>query len=364
MRFPAGDKRELTQLVSTASRALFNWKYGSGQGESSAETRLRRHAQSVLWQLRRAFESAVGTGFIDEIIRLITEIAPPSSEMKEALVAWVALVEVLVQEAEQEYGSARGRGAQKAQQVKAALIHLMIDRPQLRIPEIPEFLVPLIVEVGVNWTIDAIVTILNRNTLWEPGGVVAHARPSIFARGILWLLRLWRSFVKLPPVAWLFGRLARLGRRIVLMAYPLSPGVRAAVERIEATRGSTIEDAVLRGVAVVRWIVNHQKEVMALIDVVAFAIQEAEFIGALSGPEKKIYARALILAFFEDVGIVGGPSSLTYQLLDGLLDGVIDAVVAIFNSRSEAFGKSRKKSPYSSLDSTPPPLVREAGMTR
>ena len=351
-KFPRADKGELGRLGALVFQAVVNWKYGSGQPETAAEARLRKHAQAVVWQVRRAFEAAAGTGFTDELIRLIEKVAPPSTQVRAALIAWVTLVEVLVQEAEREYGSAAGRGSQKAEQVKAALIHLMIDRSNLKIPDIPDFLVPIIAEIGVNWTIDSVVLILNHNSLWEPAPVLPSARLSVFARVVRNLLRFGRWLIVLAPVARLGGWLAQLTRRLVLMAYPLSPEVRAAVTRIETTQGTTIEDAIVRGVALLQWIGEHHEQVVALIQVVSFAVQEAEFIGQLSGSEKKVYARELILAFLENIGLIGQRTGLLYQLVDSVLDPAIDAVVAIFNTRADSFGKRTRDSTRSSLAGT------------
>jgi hypothetical protein len=353
MRFAAADKRDLPQLATVVSQAVFDWKYGTGQGDSDAEIRLRKHAQGMILELRRAFESGAATGITDELIRLLADTAPRGDEIKNALIAWVSLVEALVQEAEQEYGSAPHRGAQKSEQVKAVLIHLMIDRPHLQLLDIPDFLVPFIAEIGVNWTIDAIVLILNQHTMWEPGPVEPSLRLSLFARIIHWLFVCWRAFIKLAPVARLLNSLSRLTRRVVLLEYPLSPKVRIAVQRIETMRGATIESVVSRVVAVVRWFGDHHNAMVALAGVVAFAIQEAEFIGGLSGPEKKIYARALLLAFLADVGMVGAPSSLSYHLADSILDSAIDAVVLIFNTRAESFGKRGRQPSGTAATSVP-----------
>lgn len=350
---PRGNKGELGQLAATVSQALMAWKQGSGQPETAAEARLQRHARAFVWQLRRAFESVAGYGLTDELIRLIERTAPQGTQIKQALVGWVALVEVLVQEAEREYGSAPGRGPRKTEQVKAALIHLMLDRPNLNIPEIPDFLLPIIAEIGVNWTIDSVVLILNHNNLWEPGPVQPSVRLGIFARLVHDFFQFWRWFSALPLVHRIEDWWAQLTRRVVLRAYPLSPEVRAAVKRVETAQVATLEDVIARSIAVVRWIGERHNEVVALVQVVAFAVQEAEFIGQLSGPEKKVYARDLILAFLEYLGIIDQRAGLAYEFVSSFLDWGIDAVVAIFNARADSFGKRARDSALSSSTGRP-----------
>lgn len=348
-----GNKADLPALAAVVSRAIVGWKYGSAQPETADEERLRKHAQALVWQLRRAYEAFAGYGFADQFAQFINRIAPAAGQIEKALIAWVNLIEVLVQEAEREYGSAVGRGPQKAELVKAALLHLILDRPQLTIPDIPEFLVPIVTEIGVDCIIDAVVVILNQNQLWEPVPVQASDGIGIFARALRLLRQFWRWLTALAPVRYIDAWWAKLTRRLILAAYPLSPQLKAAVQKIENTEGASIEDILNQSVATVRWIGEHRNEVLALIQVVAAAIQEAEFIGQLSGPEKKVYARDLILAFLESIGIIDDRTGLTYQIADSFLDWVIDAVVQIFNKRADSFGKRTRSATPSSLRPQP-----------
>ena len=339
MQFPRGDIGEISRLAPVISQALMAWKFGSPQDKSAALTRLRSHAQSVVWQARRTVEAVGGAGLLDDFIELLEKIAPNRQEIVNALKAWVNLVEVLVQDAEQEYGTARGRGKEKAEQVKAALVHIAVDRPGLSIPDVPDFLIPIIVETGVNWAINAIVLILNNNSLWEPAIERPPMRRSIFAKLIRALFAFGRWIRRLAPLARVSEWLRKATTRLVLIAYPLKPDVRIAVERIETTAGASIEDVLKRGVAVISWTDEHSKQVIALIEVIPFAVQEAEFFGGLSGPEKKVYARELIIAFLKEIGIIDDETSLTFHLIDSFLDWGIDAVVGMFNTRAESFGK-------------------------
>ncbi len=342
MNFPCGDTGELVRLGALFIAAFKDWKLGRQQPPTPSTDRLQQHAREVVWQLQRAYETAAGASFAEEVVRELRRLIPDPEEAKRAFVAWANLLELLIQEAEREHGRERGRGPQKADQVKAVLIHLFVDEPVLHIPDFPDFLVPFIVEIGVNWSIDAIVLLLNRNSLWEPAPGRPAVRVSVLGRLVRAALVVGKWFMRLAPVVRLGALLLRLTRKLVVTAYPLNPEIQQAVRVIECTHGARIEDMLRKNADLIGWIGGHRQQVVALVEVVSFAVQEAEFYKELTGQQKKIYVRELIIAFLEDVGLIQNENGLMFYLADRVLDWVIDAIVSIFNARAESFGQRAK----------------------
>lgn len=337
--YPQGDKRELVQMASLFTGAFMDWKSGRTQRRGGRETALQRRAREEVWKLRRAFETAVDAS-ADEVVRDFFRHVPTTGQARAAFVSWVNLLETLVQETEIDYGTAKGQGRIKAAQVKAVALRILVDEPHLRLPNVPAFLTPVIVEMVVDAAVDAVVLVLNRNHLWEP------APRGPYSGGFFtWLLRtlfeLGRRFMRWAPVARLGERLRRFTRWWVLKAHPVSPAVQAAIDQIQKTEGARPQELLIFGIDMINWVARNAPAVVALADVVAKAVDEAEFFASLTGPEKKEFVLAMVLAFLDDLDLIGGPGTLTHALAERVLDWVIDAVHSIFDRRSEAFGKRR-----------------------
>src|SRR6185369_14193432 len=97
-----------------------------------------------------------------------------------AIVVWIDLVEVLIQNAERRYGATPGMGPMKAAEVKEVVRYFMRNR-RLNIPDIPQFLQPVIIDLAVDWSVDVLVLIANRYGLWVEKGSLTRP-PTIFAR--------------------------------------------------------------------------------------------------------------------------------------------------------------------------------------
>jgi hypothetical protein len=158
---------------------------------------------------------------------------------------------------------------------------------------------------------------------------------------MLGLMAIGRWFMQLAPVVRIGAWLQSLTRRAVLEAHPLSLAATQAVEEIQRTQGASLDGALRKMVNLIGWLGEHRQQVVALVELVAVAVQEAEFFSELSGPEKKTYARYLVIAFLEDVGLIESETSLLYFVIERFLDWLIDAVVSIFNKRAESFGHRR-----------------------
>jgi hypothetical protein len=301
---------------------------------------LRQRARQAVWRLRRAYDEAAEDGAFDDLMAAFRQLAPESGEIKTALIKWIHLLEVLIQEAETQYGSAPGLGELKADQVKAAMLYLLLQE-NIAIPNLPRWITPLVLEFGTEWLIDSVVALLNQNELWEQQ-TAPRPKIGIVSRLLRWLTLLasWarRSALFLRLGDWL----ERLSRRAVLVDHPLAPAVKAAADDLLDSGVLDVRRGVRRAGEVIGWIRGHRRQVVALIELVSVAVHEAEAFLEMPGPEKKAYAREVVLALLSDEGIIGSPDGLGYLITEWILDWAIDAVVSLFHRRSLFHHRTRR----------------------
>jgi hypothetical protein len=241
-------------------------------------------------------------------------------------VVWIDLIEVLVQTKEQQYGPSRGLGATKKAEVKEVVWYLLRGQ-HFEIPQVPEFLVPVVIEIAADWVIDAVVLMANRYGLWterEPSGGPLE---SMFSA-----LRRWLSSVFRPVslgLAWIVARTWDLVRART----QLSPQVLSAVKAVER-EGLIIQEKqlIIEFSNLVNWIGTHQKQLIAMVELVFAVVQEAEGYFSLTGPEKKAYATDLLLAVLDELGFTER-TGLLFDLVDSMVSSGIEAAVHLFNKR-------------------------------
>jgi hypothetical protein len=300
--------------------------------DSSEDEELMQRARLFIWQLDRAYSEATDGRSARDLLQELSNLMPPAETVRKAVIAWVDLVEVLVQESERQYGT-EGRGAYKAEQVKAVLIHLLLDDPTWRVPQVPQWLLPIGVELIASWSIDAIVALLNHNDAWEPApprGLGGGIKASLLARIIMAIVRWLRDHPILQDFD-LF--LASIARKMVLASHPLTAAARKALGDLERTGLASVNAVVTRTAKVGTWVGQHHKEIVAFVQLISVAVHEAESFSQMSGPEKKIYARDLLIVFLEDTGFVRDDTPLSNFVTKWLIDWGIDSVVDIFNKR-------------------------------
>lgn len=330
-----GDAGDLVQLTTVVLNAFEAWKFGGG---GDADDPLMDEARRAVGRLIVAYEDAAdvdaGNDFLDEIVHLIGN----TDDARKAFVAWTALIEGLIHSAEEVYGTQSGRGAIKKVQVKGAVIRLLIDTPNLRLP-VPAYLEPFLIEAAVDWAIDTLVLTLNQQShLWDVTSRTPQrsAVPRLIDRGATFLLD-DRPFERFA--LWL----RRITASWVLRNNPLTPQMGALVARVEASEGVGIQASLQKLSDLVRWLFAHEKQVSALAVLVSTAVDDAEqFLALESGAKKKEYAKDLVIAFLERIGIISSQNSLMYYLVDGALDWFIDAIVAIFNTRDDVFKRNKQ----------------------
>ena len=300
----------------------------------SPESRARRvFLASLIWRLRRVLRDAVGAGLDVELAEILNTLVRNRRQIERAVVAWVDLIEIIVQTLEESYGRAAGRGAIKQEQAKAILRHLLREG-RFRLPTVPDYLQPVVIEVVVEVSIRAVVQAINDNSLWTS----TNARPDTLGDRMTYFLRwlqvasrpLWEPLVRLMVRIWVWTR----------SRVPLSPTARAAVERVRAEGMISDPDVPLQAVGrVAVWIGRHGNEVVAAFTVVFDVVQEAEQFRQMSGPEKREYAKDLVWAVLEDLG-VDVEGGLLYAIVDAVIGGAIESAVHLFNKR-DGFVTSR-----------------------
>ena len=276
--------------------------------------------------MRRLLRVALGSGGSEELVATINLLAEHSGEIERAVVVWVDLVEALVQSAEQAYGSRPGRGRVKAAEVEE-VIRRLLGRSGIKIPNVPDVLRPMILDIAAGWIVDAVVHLTNRYGTWVD---VEPAPRTIRSRILLWLRKLGHLLRPVvAPLAWLVSRVWAW----FSVPAPLSPPVRAALAAVEREGlvGQTGE--LLRGVEeFFVWIGTHRAQVLASLDLVFAAVHQAESYLSLTGPEKKQYAHDLLLAVLDDVGL-DMRAGVLVTTIESLADGAIEASVHLFNKR-------------------------------
>jgi hypothetical protein len=313
---PANTARpNATKLQAEACAAAFSACVSRPRTRGN-DDRLRRRQLATIWRLRDAYERAAsGPLSLDEIlIRIIKEF----NDARETLFLWVDAVETMIQEVERLYGPAPGQGMYKAAQVKAAVVY-MVEAAARRQPPRTLLVSRSGLEVVVDWVIDGVVLLLNRRDLWQ---LSAQSR----LRLAYWFRLRTRLLVVLLDVlgtlqGWILGRTTLL------------PQVRQIADRTMQQQAADLLARIREAFDFMLWSVDHRRQLVGIVDLVATATTEAEAFLEMSGPEKQRYARELVLLTLQESSDGWPDSPLWNQLVRTLIDFAIDVVVRIFNKR-------------------------------
>jgi hypothetical protein len=130
-------------------------------------------------------------------------------------------------------------------------------------------------------------------------------------------------------VLWLYGRIRQALQRPVV----IRPEVKAALEAVEREGLIVNQGQLFRGVGdLLVWVGARRKALMALVDVVSAAVQQAEAYLELSGPEKKTFTRDLVLAVLDELGFEQR-TGLLFAIIDSTINSSIEGSVHLFNKR-------------------------------
>ncbi len=192
----------------------------------------RGHLRSKIWELRRLLGEALEDGMGKELANALNSLAQHSDDIQMSVIAWVELIEVLVQNAETRYGSKSGRGALKASEVKSVMRYLLrADR--LNIPKVPAFIEPVIIDLLVDWSIEVVVSILNESgRIWVTNDPAPRSWTCRLTIPFHWVAKavsritwpLWYPLAKLGVYIWQALRYRRP---------PFRPKLRSALKLVE-----------------------------------------------------------------------------------------------------------------------------------
>ena len=288
-------------------------------------SRRREELRSTIWEVRRLMHTAMAEGLDKDLATALNFLVRHDEAIQRAIVVWIDLVEILIQNAERRYGATPGMGPMKAAEVKEVVRYFMRNR-RLNIPDVPQFLQPVIIDLVVDWSVDVLVLMANRYGLWVEKGSLTRSQ-TIFARFRLWLRKRIRLLILFIP--WLFERIRRALQRPVV----IPPEVKAAIDAVEREGLIISEGQLFHGVAdLLMWVSSRRRTLMVLVEVVSAAVHEAEGYLSLSGPEKKAYARDLVLAVLDELGFAQR-TGLLFAIIDSTINSAIEGSVHLFNKR-------------------------------
>jgi hypothetical protein len=291
----------------------------------ASRTRRREELRSEIWEVRRLIRTAMAEGLDKDLAAALSFLAKHSEAIQRAIVVWIDFIEVLVQNTERRYGAKPGKGKMKAAEVKEVVRYFMRNR-RFDIPDVPQFLEPVIIDLVVDWSVDVLVLMANRYGLWVEKGSISTSR-SFFSR--LWLSIRRGVIAIFLFIPWLFERIRQALQRPVV----IPPEVKAAIDALEREALIISEGEIFRGIGdLLVWVSSRRRTLMILVEVVSAAVQEAEVYIHLSGPEKKAYARELVLAVLDELGFEQR-TGLLFAIIDSTINSTIEASVHLFNKR-------------------------------
>ncbi len=279
---------------------------------------LRTRIDRMVRLLRAALSGGVG----EDLEALLRDLAAHQADLERATAAWVELISALVQAAEHRHPDARGR--LKKAQVKAAIRYL-VRADRFHLPDLPAWLEPMLMDLVVDWSIDVVVDLTNQHGLWNLREPVPTSPSALLGAVLRDLADLTR-----PVWLWAVGLCLRVWESLQERTV-FTPELRRALDQA-AEAGLVRQKGELFGKVpqLVVWVADHRARVAAAFRLVFEAVQDAESFAEKSGPEKKSYARDLVLAALEEFGVPVG-DGLFSMILGAMVDSVIESAVNLFN---------------------------------
>ena len=285
----------------------------------------RKELRADIVEIRQLLRIASAEGMDKDLASTIEFLARHDKEIQRAVVVWIDLIEVLIQNAEHRYGATPGVGQLKAAEVKGVVRYFMRNRT-FDIPDVPKFLEPIITDIVVDWSVDVTVLLANRYGLWvESGSPTMHR--SILTKIKLQLDRGVRMAFGFSLA--LYTRIRQIFERQVI----LSADVKAAIDAVEREGLIVSQGQLFKGAAdLLVWVSARRRTLMVLVEVVSAAVHQAEIYVSLTGPQKKAYARDLVLAVLDELGFEQR-AGLLFAIIDSTISSSIEGSVHLFNKR-------------------------------
>jgi len=327
--------RLFLSVVQFPFRMVFGERRTRRNGDGTAQ---QRRLDSFVDRVHRLIDVARAQGLTDDFMNELDRLADRREEIERAIVVWIDLIDVLVQDAERRYGSSKGKGTLKATEVKETILFLLRQQ-RMKFPHVPDVLVPLIVDTAVDWAVEALVLVLNRNEMWidtTPAPANLSTRLSLFLRSA------WKRFYKFVMViaSPFFDLIARI-HDALRIKIRVSPELQKALDAVAREGMFNDPNQLARSAfGVIEFVGTHRESLVAFVEVVSEGVQEAETFTWLSGPEKKDYAHDLILAVLDELGFKQR-SGLLFMIIDVMISCAIEATVHLFNKHS-VFGHERR----------------------
>jgi hypothetical protein len=285
----------------------------------------RKELRADIVEIRQLLRIASAEGMDKDLASTIEFLARHDKEIQRAVVVWIDLIEILIQNAEHRYGATPGVGQLKAAEVKGVVRYLMRNRT-FDIPDVPKFLEPIITDIVVDWSVDITVLLANRYGLWVESGSPAMHR-SILTKIKLQLDRGVRMAFGFSLA--LYTRIRQIFERQVI----LSADVKAAIDAVEREGLIVSQGQLFKGAAdLLVWVSARRRTLMVLVEVVSAAVHQAEVYVSLTGPQKKAYARDLVLAVLDELGFEQR-AGLLFAIIDSTINSSIEGSVHLFNKR-------------------------------
>jgi hypothetical protein len=302
-------------------QSVVSFKRGTVTVPPAVQANVDAEVRELIVLLRTAKGGGVSEGFAG-VLRYVAQNGPA---IERGLVAWVELVEILIQGAEQRYPN--GYGPLKKAQVRAA-VHAIFAGADVMIPGVARDLEPLLMDILLDWFIDALVNSLEAHALWD----ASLPEPWSFAG--FWRAALARLLRLIAPAAavlnWLYVRLR--------YSEPLTPEVALAVQRVRASGLIADKSRLTNPVAqLIRFAGEHRVEMTASVAAFFEVVTMAERLATLTGAQKKAYATAIVTATLEELGfpVEGG---LLGAIANALISFGIESALRLFQKRApEAF---------------------------
>jgi hypothetical protein len=276
---------------------------------------------ALVWSLHRIARNAIGPEVEREALTRLSGAPRWTHAAQEAFVAWIELVEGLVQSAEARHPGA-GAGEAKADEVRKAVAAL---RAPSAAPATPETAPSDARDEFLEWTIDGLVLLLDSYSLWSvPDTGPGDARPS--RAGLA--RRVVRRVMAIPArtvrgvangVGWLAGRLERAAGRP-----PAPPAAPRGGERVVWAER---ELAALRGSA--RWFGAHRHELVGALELVFSAVQLAALRRDFDPVKREAYATDLVVTALEEMGLEEGLGPI-FGVVDFFVRWPVAAATRIF----------------------------------
>ena len=279
---------------------------------------LRIHVDRMV----RLFREALSGGVSEDLVAAVRALALNGKDLQRGVVAGIELICVLVQSAERRHPN--GQGRLKKEQVKA-FIRYLLWAERFDIPEVPDYLEPFVIDALVDWSLDVVVLITNKNGLWNVAEEVSFS-----PRAWIWVtLRriahvtqpIWLRVVQV--FAWIWERAHQWAALTPELKAALDEVVRSGLVKRKADSLRELPNAIV-------WIADHREQATAAVELVTEAAQIAEGFFDKTGAEKREYATDLVLATLEEAGVPVG-NGIFAGFLQFLIGMGLDAAVNLFN---------------------------------